>query len=605
MHAPRVEHVDVVGDLHDEGHVVLHDDHRDPGPCDPPQQPPEVRGVLVPKPRRGLVEEEDGGTDREGAGDLDKPLVDVGEGGRELLHRPRVADEREQRLDRLDRLERGTRVGRRAPGREGAADRAEAPPPEGDLEVLPHRQVLEELGGLVGAGDAGARDGLGGEARHLPLAEPHRARLRAEVAADQVEDGGLPGAVRADDARDRARLGAERDPVHRDHPAEGDLEPVDGEGLAGAGPGEERADVERPRPGRARVDAPEPALDLAHHPAGGRDEDDEEQHPDEEEPVLGEGGEELGEQHHDEGADDGPEDGSDPADDGDEEEEDRLEERERLGADELRQGGEDRPRDPRDRGRQRERGGSDHDRIEPERPGRELRIAHRSHGLAPVARVEACEEGHGSEREDRDEERHIAFDERVAEGLGEGDEHDPVPAAGHLLPLRRALLDHEAERDGDHREIGAAHPEGGDREQHPGDAGHDSREGKGGPEAPFVGRGEDRAHVGPDRVEARVPEGDLAGEAEEDVDPDPHHRGEPDEGDDVHLVAVCGDDGGRDENRDGEHSDPPGELHTFFTSARPKSPCGRAARATMTRAKVTMWVYVEPRREVMRASARP
>ena len=250
-----------------------------------------------------------------------------------------------------------------------------------------------------------ARDGLGGEARHLPLAEPHRARLRSEVAADQVEDGGLAGAVRADDARDRARFGAEGDPVDRDHPAEGDREPVDGERLAGAGPGEKRADVERPCPGRARVDAPEPAFDLAHHPAGGRDEDDEEQHPDEEEPVLGEGGEELRQQHHDEGADDGPEDGSDPADDGDEEEEDRLEERERLGADELRQGGEDRPRDPRDRGRQGERGGSDHDRIEPERAGRELGVAHRPHGLAPVARGEACEQGDGSEREDRDEER--------------------------------------------------------------------------------------------------------------------------------------------------------------------------------------------------------
>ena len=71
-----------------------------------------------------------------------------------------------------------------------------------------------------------------------------------------------------------------------------------------------------------------------------------------------------------------------------------------------------------------------------------------------------------------------------------------------------------------------------------------------------------------------MPEGDLAGEAEEDVDPDPHHRGEPDERDDVHLVAVGGDDGGRDEYRGNEDGEPPRELHTFFTSARPKSPCG-------------------------------
>ena len=104
----RVEHVDVVGDLHDEGHVVLHDDDRDPGLRDPPEQPPEVRGVLVPETGRRLIEKEDGGTDGEGAGDLDEPFVHVREGGRRLFHRPRVTDEGEQGLHRLGRVARVT-----------------------------------------------------------------------------------------------------------------------------------------------------------------------------------------------------------------------------------------------------------------------------------------------------------------------------------------------------------------------------------------------------------------------------------------------------------------------------------------------------------------
>ena len=367
----------------------------------------------------------------------------------------------------------------------------------------------------------------------------------------------------------------------------------------------ESGDVEIAGSRAALVDAAEPALDLAHHPAGGRHQDDEEQQPDEEQPVFREGGEELRQQDHDEGADDRPEDGSDPPDDGDEEEEDRLEEGKRFGADELGEGSEDRPRNPRDRGREGERGGPDHHRIEPERTGGELGVPDRPHRPAPRARVEAGEEDDGRDGEEGDQQRDVALDEGVSEGFGEGDEHDPVPAAGDLLPLRRALLDHEAERDGDHREVGAAHPEGGDREQHSREPRDHPRDRKGGPEAPPVRGGEDRPDVGADRVEAGVPERDLPGQPEQDVDRDPHHRGQPDEGDDVDLVAVRGDDGRHHEGGGSDGADPPEGLHTFLTSARPKRPCGRAARATMTSAKVTMWVYVEPRREVMRASARP
>ena len=284
-----------------------------------------------------------------------------GEGGGELLDRAGIADEGKQPLDRV------TRLGCvRRPTREGRPERAEASPADRDLEVLADRQVPEELGGLVGAGDAGPRDGLGRLPGHLPVPEPYRARLRSQVAADEVENGGLPGPIRPDDARHRAGLGPERNLVHRDYPAKGNREPLHRERLGGPGAGEESGDVELAGPCGTLVDTPEPPLDLPHDSAGGRHQDDEEQHPDEEQSVLGEGGEELRQQHHDKGADDRPDDGADSADDGDEEEEDRLEEGKRFGADELREGSEDRPRDAGDRGRQGECGGPDHHRIEAE-----------------------------------------------------------------------------------------------------------------------------------------------------------------------------------------------------------------------------------------------
>ena len=143
---------------------------------------PRLAVSFGPSPAAGFVEQQDGRADGERAGNLDEPLVDVGKSGRGLFHRACVSDEGEQRLGG------GPRLGvTRLPARERRRDRAEAPSAKRNLEVLPHGQVLEELGRLVGASDAGARDGLGGAPGHVAVAEPHRTRLRSKIAADQVE----------------------------------------------------------------------------------------------------------------------------------------------------------------------------------------------------------------------------------------------------------------------------------------------------------------------------------------------------------------------------------------------------------------------------------
>ena len=70
--------------------------------------------------------------------------------------------------------------------------------------VLERRQAAERLHQLEGAGDAGGADRIGPQPRDVAAAESDAAGFRAKRAGDQVEDGGLAGAVRADECDDAA-----------------------------------------------------------------------------------------------------------------------------------------------------------------------------------------------------------------------------------------------------------------------------------------------------------------------------------------------------------------------------------------------------------------
>ena len=101
-----------------------------------------------------------------------------------------IADEGEQRLGAA-RRPRGCAACRRADG-------PSRPRRSADQHVVEHAQRAEQLGRLVGAGDAGARDLPGRRAGQLAAAEPDAAGVGAVEAADHVEHGGLAGAVGAD-----------------------------------------------------------------------------------------------------------------------------------------------------------------------------------------------------------------------------------------------------------------------------------------------------------------------------------------------------------------------------------------------------------------------
>src|SRR5262249_52846539 len=90
--------------------------------------------------------------------------------------------------------------------------------------------------------------------------------------------------------------------------------------------------------------------------------------------------------------------------------------------------------------------------------------------------------------------------------------------------------------------------------------------------------------------------------AEQHVEPDAGDRGERERRHDEHVVAV----GDRREcDGSAERQDEERELHTFFSSARPKRPCGMSASATITSVKVRICVYAEPSSAVMSDSTTP
>ena len=126
-----------------------------------------------------------------------------------------------------------------------------------------HRHALEQLAGLIGARDAGARDLMERAAPTRLLAEPHRAGIGPIEAADQVERGGLAGAVRADDAGDRAGRASKRQIADRVHAAEAHRE-IAHRNSAPLAPGREKAaDVAFAAAAAASRPSLEPARDHA------------------------------------------------------------------------------------------------------------------------------------------------------------------------------------------------------------------------------------------------------------------------------------------------------------------------------------------------------
>jgi hypothetical protein len=121
-------------------------------------------------------------------------------------------------------------------------------------DVLEHRHVREQPHALQGARDAEPGQLVRLEAGEGLAAPAERALVGGDEAADDVEQGGLAGAVRADDAEHLVRLDAQRDGVQRRQAAEADRDPGGLEPAAGAGAGGAGA-ADRDGAGRCRARA--------------------------------------------------------------------------------------------------------------------------------------------------------------------------------------------------------------------------------------------------------------------------------------------------------------------------------------------------------------
>jgi hypothetical protein len=93
-------------------------------------------------------------------------------------------------------------------------------------DVLQHGQAAEQADALQRAGDAEGGQLVRAQPGELAAAEADRAGLRADEAAQDVQQRGLPGAVRTDDPGDPAPGGGQRDILQGRQAAEADRDPA-------------------------------------------------------------------------------------------------------------------------------------------------------------------------------------------------------------------------------------------------------------------------------------------------------------------------------------------------------------------------------------------
>src|SRR4051812_46965505 len=223
---PEVEDVDAVGEVHHDAHVVL--DHQDRGALllvHVEDEAGHVLLLLVVHPGHRLVEEEQGGFERERAGELDALLQPVWEGVHDLL-----ADvlDLEEVDDLLDHLALGDLLALAGAVVDAAGEEA-GPLPEvtADEEVVEHRHALEERDVLEGARDAEAGARGGSQPGDVPPLEAHLPLRRPVDAADAIDEARLAGAVRTDDGDELSRADVEADFGKRVHAAEAEGKMLD------------------------------------------------------------------------------------------------------------------------------------------------------------------------------------------------------------------------------------------------------------------------------------------------------------------------------------------------------------------------------------------
>ena len=196
-----VEHVDPVADVEDERDVVV--DEQDAGAVllHGANRGGEARDLRLGEPRGRLVHEHEARLGGERASDAEPPLVTVRDRRRGLARIRGQVEEREKLVG----------APRGLPLRGADAER-------GDLDVLPHRQPAEGVAVLERPRETVAAAPVRRPARDVAVLEQHAPLRRPVEAAENVDERGLPGAVRADQPDDLALPQLERDVTQTPRP---------------------------------------------------------------------------------------------------------------------------------------------------------------------------------------------------------------------------------------------------------------------------------------------------------------------------------------------------------------------------------------------------
>ena len=199
-----------------------------------------------------FVQQEELRAGRQRAGEFDALLVDIGE-----LRADELGPVRE-----TDPVEEGVGLGQR---RGGICRIAAEHPAEHD--VLARRRAGKDAHELERPGDASAAYLEGSDADDLIALKDDRPGVRRQFSSDEVEDGGLARAVRADEAGDAAGGDIEGEVADGDETAESFPEAVDAEQGARRRTGAVADHEPRARPGEAAhegVKGGAPVGDRAH-----------------------------------------------------------------------------------------------------------------------------------------------------------------------------------------------------------------------------------------------------------------------------------------------------------------------------------------------------
>ena len=179
----------------------------------------EVRRLVLVEAGRRLVEEDGRWSRGHGSGDADQPAPAVGQ-----LVRSHIED--------VVELEGGHRGKRRARERVvPGPDQVHQPRPprrglSSCLQVLRHREVVEELERLEGSAKAAAsRSAAPIRSSPVSVAMGDRANRGPDEPGDRIDERGLASAVRADEADDLARFHTEVDVLERRHRTEPNRDP--------------------------------------------------------------------------------------------------------------------------------------------------------------------------------------------------------------------------------------------------------------------------------------------------------------------------------------------------------------------------------------------